>query len=122
MCCSLLMSIDTALRPITDVFDFYSRDLAADSGHTLIIGETRYALNYSKLDLQTLIGIGGYVPIADISSLFTQQLIRSQFVFRVNCGVVLIRLNLYRLCIRGREMLAGDRYRAAHAIVRLARA
>jgi hypothetical protein len=32
-----------------------------------MIGETRYALNYSKLDLQTLIEIGGYQSEADIS-------------------------------------------------------
>ena len=42
--------IDTAFTPITDVFDFFGRDLVADSGHTLMIGETRYLLNYSKLD------------------------------------------------------------------------
>jgi hypothetical protein len=54
-------SVDTPLTTITDVFDFYGRDLAADSRHALMIGETRYAPNYSKLDLQTLIGIGGYV-------------------------------------------------------------
>jgi hypothetical protein len=52
-------SIDTALTTITDVFDFYGRDLVADSGHALIIGETRYALNYSKPDLKALIKIDG---------------------------------------------------------------
>jgi len=30
-------SIDTALTTITDIFDFYGRDLAADSGHALMI-------------------------------------------------------------------------------------
>jgi hypothetical protein len=40
-------SVDTALTPITDVFDFYGEYLVADSGHALMIGETRYALNYS---------------------------------------------------------------------------
>ncbi len=30
-------SIDTAFATITDVFNFYGRDLAADSGHTLMI-------------------------------------------------------------------------------------
>ena len=55
-------SVNTALTTITDVFDFYGRDLAADSGHGLMIGETRYALNYSKIDSQTSIEIGGYVP------------------------------------------------------------
>ena len=30
-------SVDTALTTITDVFDFYGRDLVADSGHTLMI-------------------------------------------------------------------------------------
>jgi hypothetical protein len=33
-------SVDTALATITDVFDFYGRDLVADSGHALMIGET----------------------------------------------------------------------------------
>jgi hypothetical protein len=61
-------SVDTPLTTITDVFDFYGRDLSADSGHTLMIGETRYALNYSKLDLQTLIEIGGYVPKAAVNA------------------------------------------------------
>jgi hypothetical protein len=55
-------SVDTALASITDVFDLYGRDLVSDSGHALMTGETRYALNYSKLDLQTLIEIGGFVP------------------------------------------------------------
>ena len=30
-------SVDTTLTTITNVFDFYGRDLAADSGHTLMI-------------------------------------------------------------------------------------
>jgi hypothetical protein len=51
-------SVDTALTTITDVLYFYGRDLAADSGHALMIGETGYALNYLKLELQTLVEIG----------------------------------------------------------------
>jgi len=51
--------VDTTLTPITDILDFYSRDLVADSGHALMIRETGYALNYSKLDLQTSMEIGG---------------------------------------------------------------
>jgi len=58
--------VDTAFTTITDVFDFYGRDLAADSGHALMIGESRYALNYSELDLQISIKIGGCVPKAAI--------------------------------------------------------
>ena len=55
-------SVDTSLASIANVFDFYSRDPMANSGHVLMIGETGYTLNYSKLDLQTSIGTGGYVP------------------------------------------------------------
>jgi hypothetical protein len=55
-------SVDTAFATITDVFDLYGRDLMADSGHVLMIGETGYALNYSKLDPQTSIEIGRKVP------------------------------------------------------------
>ena len=33
-------AIDAALATITDVLDFYSRDLVADSGHGLMIEET----------------------------------------------------------------------------------
>jgi hypothetical protein len=58
-------AIDTALSKIADVFDFYGRDLSANSGYALMIGETGYTLNYSKSDLQTSIEIGGYVPTAD---------------------------------------------------------
>jgi hypothetical protein len=58
--------IDTALTTITDVFDFYGGDLVADSGHTLMIGETRYALNYSILGFRLAMTIGSYVPIAVI--------------------------------------------------------
>ncbi len=58
-------SVDTALATITDVFYFYGQDLSADSWHGLMIGETRYALNYSTLDLQTLIETGSYVPTID---------------------------------------------------------
>ena len=41
-------SVYTALTTMADVLDFYGRDLAADSGHALMIGETGSALNYSK--------------------------------------------------------------------------
>ncbi len=51
--------VDTSLTPITDILDFYSRDLVADSGHALMIRETGYALNCSKPDLKTFIEIGG---------------------------------------------------------------
>jgi hypothetical protein len=40
--------IETTLASIANIFDFYSRDLVADSGHTLMIGETGYALNPPK--------------------------------------------------------------------------
>ena len=50
--------VDTALTPITDVFDFSGRDLAADSGHGLMIGETRYALNYSIPNFRLAMKIG----------------------------------------------------------------
>jgi hypothetical protein len=30
-------AVDTAFTAITDVFDFYGRDLAEDSGHVLMI-------------------------------------------------------------------------------------
>ena len=52
-------AVDTSFASITDVFDFYSRDLVADSGHALMIRETGYALNYSKLDRKTSMEIGG---------------------------------------------------------------
>jgi hypothetical protein len=55
-------AVDTALTPIADVFNFYSKDLAVDSGHALMIRESRCLLNYSKLDLQKSMEIGGYVP------------------------------------------------------------
>ena len=51
--------VNTALTTIADILDFYSRDLVADSGHTLMIRETGYALNYSKLDLKTFMENGG---------------------------------------------------------------
>jgi hypothetical protein len=38
-------SVYTALTPITDVFDYYSRDLVAHSGHALMIRESRCMLN-----------------------------------------------------------------------------
>ncbi len=37
--------INTLLASITDVFDFYSRNLATNSGHALIIEETGWRLN-----------------------------------------------------------------------------
>jgi len=51
-------AVDTALTTITDVFNFYGRDLAANSGHTLMIGETRYALNHSIPDIQIVVTNG----------------------------------------------------------------
>jgi hypothetical protein len=36
-------SIDTTLTAITDVFDFYGRDLSADSGHALKFPPWLYA-------------------------------------------------------------------------------
>ena len=45
-------SINTTLTTITDVFDFYSRDLAANSGHDLIIEETGRRLNHDRQDFQ----------------------------------------------------------------------
>jgi hypothetical protein len=41
-------TVDTSLASIANIFNFYSRDLVADSGHTLMIGETGYALNPPK--------------------------------------------------------------------------
>ena len=37
--------VDTLFASITDVFDFYSRNLATSSGHALIIEETGRRLN-----------------------------------------------------------------------------
>jgi hypothetical protein len=51
-------AVDTALAPITDVFDFHCGDIVTDSGRARMIGETGYALNYSKLDLQASIEFG----------------------------------------------------------------
>ncbi len=51
--------VDTSLTSITGVFDFYGRDISADSRHALMIRETGYALNFSKLDLKTSMEIGG---------------------------------------------------------------
>jgi len=39
-------SVNTTLTPITDVFYFYGGDFSTDSGHALIIEETR---KFSKL-------------------------------------------------------------------------
>jgi hypothetical protein len=59
-------SVDTALTTITDVFDFYSRDLVMDSGHAPIIGQTSQVLNprgrIPKADTQNLIIRGSNVP------------------------------------------------------------
>jgi hypothetical protein len=49
-------AVDTALAPITDVFDFHGGDIVTDSGHALMIGETAAALNYSNLGPQTING------------------------------------------------------------------
>jgi hypothetical protein len=54
--------VATAFASIADVFDFYSRELVANSGHALMISEPGYTLNYSKIGLQPSIEIGGYVP------------------------------------------------------------
>jgi hypothetical protein len=40
-------TVDTSLASIACIFNFYGRDLVADSGHTLMIGEVGYTLNYS---------------------------------------------------------------------------
>ena len=45
-------TVDTALAAITDVFDFYSRDLATNSGHDLIIEETGRRLNHDRQHFQ----------------------------------------------------------------------
>jgi hypothetical protein len=52
-------SVDTTFTSIADKFDFYGRDLSADSGHALMIRETGYALNYTKLDLKISMEIDG---------------------------------------------------------------
>jgi hypothetical protein len=67
-------AVDTALTSITDVFNFYSRDLVADSRHALMIGETRYALNYSTLKLKSSMKIGSFVPIAVINHKYKSHL------------------------------------------------
>jgi hypothetical protein len=41
-------SVDTTFTTITDVFDFYGRDIVTDSGHGLMIWETGYTLNLPK--------------------------------------------------------------------------
>jgi len=38
-------AVNTPFTPITDVFYFYGKDFAADSGHFLIIGKTNQRLN-----------------------------------------------------------------------------
>ena len=55
VCSSWLLadkSIKTAFTTITDVFVFYGRDLAANSGHDLIIEETGRRLNHDRQDFQ----------------------------------------------------------------------
>ena len=55
VCSSWLLadkSINAALTTITDVLDFYSRDLATNSGHDLIIEETGRRLNHDRQDFQ----------------------------------------------------------------------
>ena len=61
-------AIYTPLTAITDVFDFYSRDLAANSGHPLMICKTGSALNHSKPDIQISMTNGGKVPLRDTRS------------------------------------------------------
>jgi hypothetical protein len=55
-------SVDTALAPITDVFDFYGRDLVTDSWHAPIIGQTSQGLNPR-----------GRIPKADTQNLITRD-------------------------------------------------
>ena len=45
-------TVDTVLTSITDVFNFYGRDLAAISGHDLIIEETGRGLNHDRQGFQ----------------------------------------------------------------------
>jgi hypothetical protein len=52
-------SVDTSFASIANILDFYGRDLATDSGHAPIIGETGAALNYSKLGPQPSMANGG---------------------------------------------------------------
>ena len=40
--------VNTTLTSITDILDFYGRDLAADSGHALMIRETASSLNLTE--------------------------------------------------------------------------
>jgi hypothetical protein len=42
--------VDTLFAPITDVLDFYSSNLATNSGHALIIEETGRRLNHDPQD------------------------------------------------------------------------
>ena len=67
-------SVDTALAAITDEFDFYSRDLATNSGHDLIIEETGRRLNHDRQDfqkavIQTSDREGRFRHIADLRQL-----------------------------------------------------
>ena len=43
-------TVDTVLTSITDVINFYGRDLVVDSGHDLIIDETGRRLNHDRQD------------------------------------------------------------------------
>ena len=43
-------TVDTSLTTITDVFDFYGRDLATDSRHPLMICEADRGLNPSRVN------------------------------------------------------------------------
>jgi hypothetical protein len=63
-------SIDATFATVTDVFDFYSRDLVTDSGHGLMIGETGAALNYSKLGPQPSMANGGS-PLLPLKAVLT---------------------------------------------------
>ena len=44
--------VDTPFTPITTVFDFYSRNLVANSRHAPIIGETGRGLNHDRQGFQ----------------------------------------------------------------------
>ena len=71
-------SVDTALTSITDVFNFYSRDLVVDSRHALMIWETGAVLNYSTLKLRSSMKIGSKVPIRDIVTPASIESLRQQ--------------------------------------------
>ena len=59
--------VNTTLTSITDILDFYSRDLAVDSGHALMIRETASSLNLTeKADAsESTIGDSPKEPVMD---------------------------------------------------------